>query len=378
MKTLLQGNPSLVASKYWEDMGNDVIRCTVCPRLCQFKKEGQRGFCFVRKRNNGKVALSAYGKSGGFCIDPIEKKPLSHFLPGTAVLSFGTVGCNLGCKFCQNWTASKSRESEALSSTSTPQSIVAAAKYYNCRSVAFTYNDPITTMEYAIDVAKACHAEGIKTVAVTAGYMMPEPRAEFYQHIDAANIDLKAFTEEFYWKKTKSHLANILETLKYVKHETNTWLEITNLVIPNENDSPEEIDAMTRWIAKNLGTDVPIHFSAFHPDYKMMDTPRTPHATLARARHIALRNGLKHVVIGNLRDPARQSTYCATCGEKLINKLGYIIQEWNFKKTGKCPTCGAKCAGVFEDKHGDWGSKRKAVNMDKFSLPLSSHLNPRT
>ncbi|MHA1539873.1 MAG: AmmeMemoRadiSam system radical SAM enzyme [Alphaproteobacteria bacterium] len=367
MKTSTQDNPTLVTSKYWEDIGDGVVRCTICPRLCQFKKEGQRGFCFVRKRHKGKVALSAYGKSGGFCIDPIEKKPLNHFLPGTSVLSFGTVGCNLGCKFCQNWTASKSRKDEQLSADSTPEGIVAAAKHYGCRSVAFTYNDPVTSMEYAIAVSKACHAADIKTVAVTAGYMMPAPRAEFYQHIDAANIDLKAFTEEFYWKKTKSHLKTILETLQYVKHETNTWLEITNLVIPGQNDSPSEIDAMTRWIYKNLGDDVPIHFSAFHPDYKMMDIPRTPHATLAQARHIALNNGLKHVFIGNLRDPARQSTYCATCGDMLIRRKGYILENWHLNADGKCTTCGTNCAGVFEKKHGNWGSRRKAVDINQFT-----------
>jgi pyruvate formate lyase activating enzyme len=310
--------------------------------------------------------MTAYGRSGGFCIDPIEKKPLYHFLPGTPTLSFGTIGCNLGCRFCQNWSASKARKEEMLFAVSSPEAIVKASLHHGCRSVAFTYNDPVTTMEYAIDVSQACHDAGIKTVAVSAGYMCEESRAEFYAHMDAANIDLKAFTETFYWNNTKSHLKPVLDTLEYLRRNTNVWFEISNLVIPGENDSAGEIHQMTQWIAENLGPDVPLHFSAFHPAYKMLDRPPTPFSTLARARHIAIKNGLRHVYVGNLRDPSRQATYCHQCGSVLIKRSGQRITEWRLTPHGRCPSCGTGCVGIFEEDPGDWGSRREPIDINDF------------
>src|SRR5262245_4401525 len=279
-----------IVGRYWHVLPDGRVQCDVCPRYCKLN-EGQRGLCFVRARHNDRIVLTTYGRSSGFCIDPIEKKPLNHFLPGTPVLSFGTAGCNLSCSFCQNHDISKSRETDTLADRATPETIAAAAKALGCRSVAFTYNDPVIFYEYAIDVAEACHAAGVQTVAVTAGYMHPKPRAEFYRHMDAANVDLKAFTEDFYFKITKSHLVPVLETLEYLKHETKVWLEITTLLIPGENDSPQEVEKLSRWVVQHLGSDVPLHFSAFHPDYRMLDKPHTPPATLATARRIAMEQG---------------------------------------------------------------------------------------
>ncbi len=264
-----------VPGRYWHRIDDGRLQCDVCPRFCKLR-DGQRGLCFVRARHNDEIVLTTYGRSSGFCVDPIEKKPLDHFLPGTPALSFGTAGCNLACKFCQNWDISKSRELDRLQDSASPEMIAEAAIETGCRSVAFTYNDPVIFLEYAIDVARACHARGLKTVAVTAGYICEEPRVEFYQHMDAANVDLKAFTERFYWKVCGGHLQPVLDTIKYLKDETDVWFEITDLLIPDENDSEAEIEEMTQWIMENLGPDVPLHFTAFHPDWKMMDKPRTP------------------------------------------------------------------------------------------------------
>src|SRR5205814_9529636 len=273
-------------ARHWHQLGDGRIQCDVCPRFSKLH-DGQRGLCFVRARAGDAMVLTTYGRSSGFCVDPIEKKPLNHFLPGTPVLSFGTAGCNLSCQFCQNHDISKSRETDTLADHATPETIALAAKRLGCRSVAFTYNDPVIFYEYAVDVAEACHALGIKTVAVTAGYMSAAPRAEFYRHMDAANVDLKAFTEDFYFKITKSHLAPVLDTLEYLKHETKVWFEITTLLIPGENDSRAEIEAESAWLINHLGPDVPLHFTAFHPDWKMMDRPPTLPETLRMARQIA-------------------------------------------------------------------------------------------
>ena len=313
------------------------------------------------------MVLTTYGRSSGFCIDPIEKKPLNHFLPGTPVLSFGTAGCNLTCKFCQNWDISKSREFDRLADRASPDSIARAAHDTGCRSVAFTYNDPTIFLEYAVDVAEACHALDIKTVAVTAGYITAEPRGEFYRHLDAANVDLKAFTESFYARLCTATLAATLETLEYIRHETRTWLEITTLLIPGENDSPAEIDAMTSWIFERLGPDVPLHFSAFHPDWKMRETPGTPHETLVRARRIAQANGLRYVYLGNVHDKGRSSTYCHICGDRLIGRDWYDLSDWSLDETGACATCGTPLPGVFESTPGTWGRRRQGVRIAEFA-----------
>ena len=324
---MLKADPSIHSTRYWHRLDDGRVQCDMCPRACKLH-EGQRGLCFVRACEEGEIVLTTYGRSSGFCIDPIEKKPLNHFLPGTPVLSFGTAGCNLACKFCQNWDISKSREFDTLADAASPEELAQTAVRTGCRSIAFTYNDPVIFHEYAIDVAQACREQGIRTVAVSAGYVCPEPRREFYQYIDAVNIDLKAFTERFYKKITGSELQAVLETLLYIKQETGAWLEITNLVIPGENDDSREIEAMTRWIADNLGSDVPLHFSAFHPDWKMLDIPATPATTLSRARDIAMTNGLNFVYTGNVHDQRGGSTYCKSCGELLIGRDWYVLTGW--------------------------------------------------
>jgi pyruvate formate lyase activating enzyme len=308
---------SVVPTKYWHTLEDGRVQCDMCPRYCHMR-EGQRGMCFVRMCQDGKVVLTTYGRSSGFCVDPIEKKPLNHFHPGTPVLSFGTAGCNLACKFCQNWDISKSREIDTLADAASPEGLAEAAQQLGCTSVAFTYNDPVIFHEYAIDVAQACRARGIKTVAVTAGYVCDEPREEFYRHMDAANVDLKAFTEEFYWQLTKSHIQPVLDTLIYLKRETDVWFEVTTLVIPGKNDSDAEFEELSRWVVEHLGPDVPLHFSAFHPDFQMRDLPATPPATLTRARRIAMQNGVRYAYTGNVHDPEGDTTLCHECGQPLV------------------------------------------------------------
>ena len=355
-----------VSTKYWHKLEGGRIQCDLCPRFCKLHT-GQRGLCFVRENLDDEIVLTTYGRSSGYCIDPIEKKPLNHFLPGTPVLSFGTAGCNLACKFCQNWDISKSREIHTLTDAASPELIARAAQQLNCRSVAYTYNDPVIFHEYAIDVAQACHEKGIKSVAVTAGYVCPEPRAEFYRYMDAANVDLKAFTEDFYHKITGSHLAPVLETLEYIKHETDVWLELTTLLIPGKNDSEKELNEMTEWVVEKLGPDVPMHFSAFHPDWKMMDVPPTPKETLIRAREIAISNGVRYAYTGNVHNQAGDSTWCHQCGELLIGRDWYVLSDWNLTADGKCAACGTPCAGVFEARPGNWGAKQQPVRLSDFA-----------
>jgi pyruvate formate lyase activating enzyme len=353
-------------ARYWHRLEDGRVQCDLCPRFCKLN-DGQRGMCFVRAREGEEIRLTTYGRSSGFCIDPIEKKPLDHFYPGTSILSFGTAGCNLACKFCQNWDISKSRETDTLADEASPVQIARAAKAMGCRSVAFTYNDPVIFLEYAVDAAKECRALGVKTVAVTAGYICEEPRREFFSHMDAANVDLKAFTERFYKDLCAGELQPVLDTLVYLKQKTSVWVEITTLLIPGENDGDEEIDAMSRWIGENLGPDVPLHFSAFHPDWRMLNKGPTPPATLARARKIATNNGLRYVYTGNVHDERGGSTYCHTCGERLIGRDWYVLTAWNLTEDGACRSCGTRCAGVFDPRPGDWGAKRAAVRMADFA-----------
>jgi pyruvate formate lyase activating enzyme len=332
----------------------------MCPRACRLA-EGQRGVCFVRACRDREVVLTSYGRSTGLCIDPIEKKPLFHFLPGSPVLSFGTAGCNLTCTFCQNWETSRACDVERMSEFAAPDAIAEAAQRHGCRSVAMTYNDPVVFFEYAVDTADACHRRGVRTVAVTAGTMMPAPREEFYRHFDAANVDLKAFSERFYRDLCGGGLACVLDTLVYLRAKTKVWLEITTLLIPGENDSDGELDQMTRWLHANLGADTPLHFSAFHPDFRLLDRPATPLSTLRRARSIARGNGLRHVYIGNVRDDDGATTFCASCGSRLITRVGYVITAWALRDDGTCRACGTPCAGVFEGQPGTWGNRRQPI-----------------
>ncbi len=351
-----------VPTKYWHKLEDGRVQCDLCPRECKLK-EGQQGLCFVRGRHNDQVMLSSYGRSSGFCVDPIEKKPLNHFLPGTPVFSFGTAGCNLSCKYCQNWDMSKSREMDILAAQASPEQIAKKAEELGCRSVAFTYNDPVIFLEYAVDTAKACHERDIKTVAVTAGYISPGAREDFFSHIDAANVDLKGFSEDFYRKLTGGHLQPVLDTLIYLGQETSVWLELTTLLIPGHNDSDDEIKRMTEWVVKELGPDVPMHFTAFHPDWKMLDVPATSPESLTKARQIALDNGVHYAYTGNVHDQKGESTYCHQCGELLIERDWYVLGHWGLDEKGCCSKCGTRLAGMLESRPGDWGARRMPVAM---------------
>ena len=353
---------STVPTKYWHKVGDGRIQCDLCPRFCRLR-DGQRGLCFVRQCQDEHIVLTTYGRSSGFCVDPIEKKPLNHFLPGTPVLSFGTAGCNLACKFCQNWDISKSREFDTLADSASPEALAQTAHRLGCSSVAFTYNDPVIFHEYAVDVAIACRDLDIKTVAVTAGYVCEEPRREFYQHMDAANVDLKAFTDEFYWELASGKLQPVLDTLVYLKHETDVWFEITTLLIPGKNDSERELEEMTQWVVQHLGPDVPLHFTAFHPDWKMLDIPPTPSATLTRARDIAMNNGVRYAYTGNVHDVDGGSTRCHQCGETVVGRDWYVLHSWSLTDDGCCENCGATCAGVFDGPPGTWGARRMPVRI---------------
>ena len=352
--------PGVVRTQWWHFLEDGRVQCDLCPRECKLH-EGQRGFCFVRQARDGGIVLTSYGRASGFCVDPIEKKPLNHFYPGTSVLSFGTAGCNLGCRFCQNWDISKARAIDRVGDWAAPEEVAEAAARAGCRSIAFTYNDPVIFAEYAVDCALAAHDRGIRTVAVTAGYMNREPRREFFAHMDAANVDLKAFTGKFYHKLCFGELEPVLDTLRWLKEETAVWFEITTLLIPGHNDSEEEVGRLSDWIADNLGPDVALHFTAFHPDFKMLDTPWTPPETLVRARNQALVAGLHYVYVGNIHDVQHDSTYCASCGQKLIGRDWYQLGSWNLDERYCCKFCGARLPGCFDAKPGAWGRRRKPI-----------------
>jgi len=351
---------ALHPARWWHPLEDGRIQCDLCPRDCRLA-EGQRGFCFVRQRVGGRMVLTTYGRSSGFCVDQIEKKPLNHFFPGSSVLSFGTAGCNLGCRFCQNWDISKARADDLLQDSATPGEIARRARALGCRSVAFTYNDPVIFAEYALDVAEACQAQGIQTVAVTAGYIHAAPRRDFYARMDAANVDLKGFTEDFYARLTLSHLAPVLETLEWVKHHTRTWLEITTLLIPGLNDGDDELRALSRWTYEHLGPDVPLHFTAFHPDYKLTDVRPTPGATLRRARALARAEGLRFVYTGNVHDPEGDATACPGCGETLVARDWYEILDYRLTADGRCPGCGNRLPGRFSAEAERFGRRRMPV-----------------
>lgn len=356
---------STVPARHWHTLSDGRVQCDICPRFCKLR-DGQRGLCFVRGAQNNRLVLTTYGRSSGFCVDPIEKKPLNQFLPGTAVLSFGTAGCNLSCSFCQNWDITKSREMDSLADQASPETIAKAAVKLGCASVAMTYNDPVIYHEYAVDTARACHERGVATVAVTAGYQCAAPRAEFYEHMDAANIDLKAFSDSFYRELTGSRLEPVLETLKYVARETDVWLEVTTLLIPGHNDSERELRALTGWFVKELGPDVPLHFSAFHPDWRMRDHAATPLATVQRAREIARVEGVRFVYTGNVHDRVGDTTFCSGCQGVLIERDWYEIRRYRLDSSGRCPNCGTRCPGHYQAAAGSWGRRRRAVRLSDF------------
>ena len=333
-------------ARWWEPAEKNKIKCTLCPRYCKIGPD-QHGFCYIRQNKNGRLITTGYGHPTGFAVDPIEKKPLNHFLPGTEILSFGTAGCNLGCKFCQNWTMSKARLDDSNAQSVSPEGVVTLAKKHSTPSIAYTYNDPTIFAEYVLDISKLAREEGIRSVMVTAGYIDKEARKEVYRYIDAANVDLKAFSERFYHKLTSSHLNDVLDTLLWLKNETDVWLEITNLIIPQENDTEDEIRQMCDWILENLGDSVPLHFTAFHPAFKMRDKPRTPDTTLHTARSLALSMGIKYCYLGNILDSRSQTTYCPGCNQPLISRDWHSVSKILVKE-GKCPECGSVIAGVFQ------------------------------
>jgi len=349
-------------ARWWHLREDGKVQCDLCPRDCRLA-DGQRAFCFVRERQGDAMVLTTWGRSSGFCVDPIEKKPLHHFYPGSSVLSFGTAGCNLGCRFCQNWDISKARANDRLADEATPEEIAEEAVALGCRSVAFTYNDPVVFAEWAIDVARACRARGLATVAVTAGYVHPEPRRELFAHIDAANVDLKSFREDFYRKLCFAHLQPVLETLEYLVRETRVWLEITTLLIPGHNDSEEEVAQLTGWVAERLGPDVPLHFSAFHADFQMLDVPPTPRATLARARRQALAAGLRYVYVGNVHDRDGDATRCPGCGMVVVARDWYQLLDYRLDAAGRCAACGTAIAGRFDAAPGHFGRRRIPVRF---------------
>ncbi|MBI5330230.1 MAG: AmmeMemoRadiSam system radical SAM enzyme [Betaproteobacteria bacterium] len=351
-------------ARWWHALDEDRIQCDLCPRDCTLK-EGQRGLCYVRKAEGGRMTLTTYGRSSGFCVDPIEKKPLNHFYPGTSVFSFGTAGCNLACKFCQNWDISKSRDADTLADAASPEEIAAAAHRLGCKSVAFTYNDPVIFAEYAMDVAAACHRLDMQTVAVTAGYIHPQPAVEFFASMDAANVDLKGFTEAFYVRHCGAHLQPVLDTLKYLVRETQVWTEITTLLIPTLNDSDEEVRALAQWIARELGPDVPLHFTAFHPDYRMKELPPTPTQTLTRARRIAREEGLHYVYTGNVHDRDGGTTHCPGCQAALVVRDWYEISTCAITPEGRCPNCGAAIAGRYQVFGAPFGARRIVVSLHR-------------
>lgn len=363
-KSLLETDPSVIRVGFSRPDG-DRLLCTLCPRACRLR-DGQRGLCYVRGRIGDSMVLTTYGRSSGFCVDPIEKKPLNHFLPGTSVFSFGTAGCNLACSFCQNWSISKSRQDDTLADAATPEAIAEAAVRAGCRSVAFTYNDPVIFFEYARDVAIACRARGLKTVAVSAGYITDEARSEFFRYFDAANIDLKAFTEEFYQKECGGHLQPVLDTLEFLGKQTNVWTEVTTLLIPGLNDGDEEIQRLSTWMLEHMGPETPLHFTAFHPDFKQLTRDPTPGETLQRARTIARDVGLLHVYTGNVHDPAGASTYCPHCHSQVIARDWFEISKFDLHD-GLCTHCGRRLAGVFENQPGKWGRRRMPVSIARKS-----------
>jgi len=348
-------------ARFWHLGDDGRVHCELCPRGCKLK-DGQRAFCFVRKAEGGRMQLTTYGRSTGFCVDPIEKKPLNHFLPGTGVLSFGTAGCNLGCRFCQNWSISKARQTERLSDRASPEQIAKAAVEAGSRSVAYTYNDPVPFAEYAIDTAAACREAGVKNVAVTAAYVSEGAREELFRHMDAANVDLKAFSERFYKKLCYGELRPVLETIEWLVRETDVWVEVTTLLIPGENDAPEDLERQLAWHADRLGPDVPLHLTAFHPDFKMVDRPPTSARTLSKARDLAKEHGLRHVYTGNVHDMRGQSTWCPGCETRVIGRDWYQLFEWHIAD-GACTECGETIPGVFEDQPGTWGPRRRPLRV---------------
>ncbi len=342
---ILQKTETLHEARWWDVDPDGRAHCFLCPRHCHIG-DGQAGFCFIRVNQGGRLYSLGYGAPAALQIDPIEKKPLNHFLPGTRVFSMGTAGCNMGCFFCQNWDISKSHADQVNSTRLAPEEVALLAIHSGCPSIAFTYNEPTIWGEYVIDICAAAKEYGLTTVMVSNGYITREAFHDIYDHVDAANIDLKAFTEEFYGRITLTHLKPVLDTLLWLKNETDVWFEITNLIIPTLNDGVEESRKLAEWVLENLGPDVPLHFTAFHPDFKLRDKPRTPPETLHAARAAAREVGLHYVYEGNIYSDGAH-TFCPSCGVLLLRRSWHDVQE-NRMKNGRCSKCGCEIAGRWE------------------------------
>ncbi|MCD6521865.1 AmmeMemoRadiSam system radical SAM enzyme [Candidatus Calescamantes bacterium] len=333
-------------AEYYIPLENGMVQCTLCPRYCIIPPGG-RGFCTVRVNRRGKLYTLVYSHPCAVHVDPIEKKPFFHVLPGTKAFSIATAGCNLRCLFCQNWYIAQRPPERVKSYNLSPEVIVRKAKEMGCKSIAYTYTEPVVFFEYMKDCCKLAKNYGIKNVVHTAGYINPEPLRELCRYVDAVNVDLKGFRQEFYDKLCwGGRLEDVLRTLKILKEE-GVWIEVTNLIIPTYNDNPNDIRRMCEWIKNNLGEDVPLHFSRFFPMYKLVKLSPTPVSTLERAYKIAKEVGLKYVYLGNVPGSPYENTYCPKCGKVLIKRVGYVVLENNIKD-GRCPYCGEKIPGVWK------------------------------
>ena len=336
--------PYIRSARYYTTLSDGKVRCLLCPRAC-LVADGKRGYCRVRENRQGVYNTLIYGRLCAINNDPIEKKPLFHFLPGTKVLSVATAGCNLKCKFCQNWNISQVAPEDVPFEYYTPEKLVSLAKRINSPSIAFTYTEPTIATEYIVDTAKIAKANGIHTVMISNGYINPEPLRDLCGVLSAYKVDFKAFSEAFYRDVTDSTLQPVLDTLIQIK-QSSLWLEIVNLVIPTQNDSPAEFRRMCEWIMQNLGPDVPVHFTRFHPLYLMENLPPTPVKTLETAYNIARECGLRFVYVGNVPGHATESTYCPNCGRKVIERIGYQLRAVALKN-GKCRYCQTDIPGFW-------------------------------
>ncbi len=339
---------TLHAARWWRKADPDQVLCELCPRSCLLA-EGRSGLCGVRRVENGTLKTAVFGATAGLCVDPIEKKPLYHFLPGSRVLSFGMQGCTLACAFCQNASLSQGQGENQLR-PARPEDLVRLAQAQACIGVAFTYNEPIVSAEWCLEVAAACREAGLFTFAVTSGYISNAARPEFFAAMDATNVDLKSISESFYRQHCQGSLQPILETLEYLTHETRVWLEVTTLLIPGANDDEREIAALAEWMVSHLGPEVPLHFSAFHPAHRLLNRPRTPAFTLHRARKIAMERGLSFVYLGNIPDEEGSTTFCSECGKVLIEREAFRVAR-DHLRVGRCPDCGAVLPGRFFGTH---------------------------
>ena len=322
-----------------------IVQCELCPKECIIKP-GQSGECRVRVNLDGSLRTVVYGHPCARNIDPVEKKPLYHFLPGTSIYSIATVGCNLHCRNCQNWSISQANPEDSLAEEYSPAQLVRLARARRCRSLAFTYTDPIIYYEYTFDTAVLAHQQGLRNVLVTAGYINPQPWQELLRHIDAANIDLKSIRDSFYRDICYATLKPVQNALVLAK-TMGVLVEVTNLIIPTLNDSDADLTELIRWVRDNLGRDTPLHFSVFRPLYRLRNLPPTPDETMERARQIAISEGMNYVYIGNILSPRGQNTYCGKCGAELIVRRGYRIIKMALVD-GICPDCSHKIHGVWQ------------------------------